>query len=252
MADQRIVLVIGGGQGIGKAMAERFASAGDRVVVADLDAGNAGAVADAIGGWASRVDVTDEASVIALFDDLIAREGRVDVVATAAGIFQFGAGIADVALADWEHVLRVNLTGAFLCTREAARRMKPHSGASVVIISSGAATIASQNQVAYNSSKAGLAHFTHSAAIDLCDVGIRVNAVAPGPVESPMTAKFTPERRAYMEAGVPLGRFASAAEVAGAAYFLASADAAYITGEIVAVDGGFVVAGRLARHVPPQ
>lgn len=250
MSDQRVALVIGGGQGIGKAIAERFAREGDRVVVADLPSGQAGAVAAAVGARALDVDVTDEASVIALFDNVMANEGRIDVVANAAGILRLGTNLVDVSLADWKAVLDVNLTGSFLCTREGARRMRPHSDGSIVIISSGAATIANQNQVAYNSSKAGLAHFVRSAAIDLCETGIRVNAVAPGPIESPMTRAFTPERLAYMAAGVPVGRLGRPEEVASAAYFLASPEAGYISGEILAVDGALTVAGRLARNLP--
>jgi NAD(P)-dependent dehydrogenase (short-subunit alcohol dehydrogenase family) len=246
----RVVLAIGAGQGIGRAVAERFARAGDRLVVADRSEENARAVAQSVSGRGDVVDVTDEASVIALFDRVMATEGRIDVMVNSAGILHFNTNLVDVTLADWDALMRVNLTGTFLCAREAARRMVPHSGASIVNISSGASAVANQNQVAYNSSKAGVAHFTRSAAMDLADMGIRVNAVSPGPVESPMTQAFSSERLAYMASGVPLSRLALPEEVAGAAFYLASAEAAYVTGADLVIDGGTTVAGRLARHLP--
>lgn len=250
MNSSRIVVAIGAGQGIGKAVAERFGRAGDRLVVADRVEENAHAVAQSVAGRGDVVDVSDEASVIGLFDRLMAREGRIDVMVNSAGILHFNTPLLEVELADWDALLRINLTGSFLCTREAARRMAPHSGASIVNISSGASMVANQNQVAYNSSKAGVAHFTRSAAMDLADLGIRVNAVSPGPVESPMTRAFSQERLAYMASGVPLSRLALPEEVASAAFYLASAEAGYITGADLVVDGGVTVAGRLARHLP--
>lgn len=250
MKSSRVVLAIGAGQGIGKAVAERFAKNGDRLVVADQNEGNARAVAEAISGRGDVVDVSDEASVIGLFDRLMARESRLDIMINSAGILHFNTNLLDVTLPDWDKLLRINLTGTFLCTREAARRMVPHSGASIVNISSGASAVANQNQVAYNTSKAGVAHFTRSAAMDLADLGIRVNAVSPGPIESPMSKTFSAERLAYMASGVPLSRLGLPEEVAGAAFYLASEEAAYITGADLVIDGGTTVAGRLARHLP--
>jgi len=250
MKSSRVVLAIGAGQGIGKAVAERFAQNGDRLIVADQNEENARAVAKAISGRGDVVDVSDEASVIGLFDRLMAREGRLDVMINSAGILHFNTNLLDVALSDWDRLMRINLTGTFLCTREAARRMVPHSGASIVNISSGASAVANQNQVAYNTSIAGVAHFTRSAAMDLADLGIRVNAVSPGPIESPMSKTFSAERLAYMASGVPLSRLGLPEEVAGAAFYLASAEAAYITGADLVIDGGVTVAGRLARHLP--
>jgi 3-oxoacyl-[acyl-carrier protein] reductase len=243
-------VVVGAGQGIGKAVAERFAARGDRIVAADLVESKANMVATLIAGRGAGVDVTDEASVAQLFDTVIEQEGRLDVVVSTAGILRFGTNLLNVALSEWEEVVRVNLTGGFLCAREAARRMAPHSGASIVIVSSGAGTIANQNQVAYNSSKAGLSHFIRSAAMDLADLGIRVNGIAPGPIATPMTDAFSEDRRAYMASGVPLARLGRSDEIASAAFFLASYEADYITGEIIAIDGGVTVAGRLARHLP--
>lgn len=250
MTNSRVVLAIGAGQGIGKAVAERFAKNGDRLVVADQNEGNVRAVAEAISGRGDVVDVSDEASVIGLFDRLMARESRLDIMINSAGILHFNTNLLDVTLPDWDKLLRINLTGTFLCTREAARRMAPHSGASIVNISSGASAVANQNQVAYNTSKAGVAHFTRSAAMDLADLGIRVNAVSPGPIESPMSKTFSAERLAYMASGVPLSRLGLPEEVAGAAFYLASEEAAYITGADLVIDGGTTVAGRLARHLP--
>ncbi len=250
MTGKRVVLAIGAGRGIGKAVAERFGRNGDRVIVADQDEENALTIAKAVSGRGDVVDVSDEASVLGLFDRLMDREGRLDVMINSAGILHFNTNLLDVALSDWDTLLRINLTGVFLCTREAARRMTPHSGASIVNISSGASAVANQNQVAYNTSKAGVAHFTRSAAMDLADIGIRVNAVSPGPVESAMTKAFSAERLAYMASGVPLSRLGLPEEVAGAAFYLASPEAAYITGADLVIDGGVTVAGRLARHLP--
>lgn len=253
MEAPRVVVVMGGGQGIGCAIAQRFANAGYRVVVADIVQENAEYVATAIGGAGYVVDICDELSVGGLLDAVIASETRIDVLVNAAGIFRFGSNLLDTGLFEWEEVLRVNLTGTFICAREAARRMKAHSGASIVNISSGSALLANENAVAYSSSKAGVAHFTRCAAMDLAGIGIRVNAVSPGPTASPMTmTAHSAERRAEISARVPLARFARAEEIAGAVLFLASEEASFITGEVIVVDGGVSVAGRLARGVSAQ
>lgn len=248
MKNRRIVLVIGGGRGIGEAVARRFATAGDRVAVADFDGESAKTLAAELGGTGHAVEVRDERSVMDLFNDVINQHGRLDVMVNSAAIFRFGTSLRDLSLAEWREVVDVNLTGTFLCMREAARRMEDHCGASIINFSSGSGARANPSTGSYGASKAGVSHLTRIAAIELAERGIRVNAISPGPTLTPMlTAAHDPSRQASIAKAIPLGRISEPEDIAGTAFFLASSEARFITGEVLNVDGGSSVAGRLVQ-----
>jgi len=240
----KVAIVTGGGSGIGRAAALRFAAEGAAVLVADVAGATAEAVAKeatAAGGRAlgTAVDVTDRDQVIAMVERAVAEFGGVDVLMTAAGIIAFG----DVTETDpdvWERVLAVNLTGAYLCARAVIPLMVARGGGSIVTISSSTgAHDAAPGTAAYIASKGGVAMLTKAMAVDHAAAGVRVNAIAPGPTATPMLqAVMSPdELRAFGQA-MPIGRLADPAELAAAALFLASDDASYVTGAVFAVDGG--------------
>ena len=171
------------------------------------------------------------------------RFGRLDALVNNAGIAVF-APLLETSDQDWNRVLAVNLTGPFLCTKAAAPLMREHGGGAIVNITSISAVRASTLRSAYGTSKAGLAHLTKQLAVELASLGIRVNGVAPGPVETAMAkAVHTPEIRADYHDAIPLNRYGLEEELAEAVFFLCSDRASYITGQILAVDGGFDAAG---------
>lgn len=249
MENGRAVLIIGGGRGIGEAVARRFAEAGDRIAIADFEGDNARSVAEELGGVGYAVDVRDEKSVFSLFDTVSRHYGRLDVMVNSAGIFRFGTALCDLSLAQWQEVIDVNLTGTFLCMREAARRMEAHSGASIINFSSGSGARANPKTASYGASKAGVSHLTRIAAIELAERGIRVNAISPGPTLTPMlTAAHDVSRQSSIATAIPLGRISRPDDIAGTVLFIASSEAAFITGEVLNIDGGSSVAGRLIRE----
>ena len=170
------------------------------------------------------------------------RFGRLDALVNNAGVARF-APIMETSETDWKRILDVNLTGPFLCTRAAVPLMGEHGGA-IVNITSISAVRASTLRSAYGTSKAALAHLTKQLAVELASAGIRVNAVAPGPVETAMARDVhTPEIRADYHDAIPLNRYGLEEELAEAIFFLCSDRASYITGQVLAVDGGFDAAG---------
>jgi meso-butanediol dehydrogenase/(S,S)-butanediol dehydrogenase/diacetyl reductase len=240
----KVAVVTGGGSGIGRATALRFAAEGAAVLVADVAGATAEAVAiraTAAGGTAlgMAVDVTDRDQVAAMVDRAVASFGGVDVLVTAAGIIAFG-DVVQTEPEVWERVLAVNLTGAYLCARAAIPVMAARGGGAIVTISSSTgAHDAAPGTAAYVASKGGVAMLTKAMAVDHAAAGVRVNAIAPGPTATPMLrAVMSPdELRAFGQA-MPVGRLADPAELAAAALFLASDDASYVTGAVFAVDGG--------------
>jgi meso-butanediol dehydrogenase / (S,S)-butanediol dehydrogenase / diacetyl reductase len=240
----KVAVVTGGGSGIGRATALRFAAEGAAVLVADVAGATAEAVAiraTAAGGTAlgMAVDVTDRDQVAAMVDRAVASFGGVDVLVTAAGIIAFG-DVVQTEPEVWERVLAVNLTGAYLCARAAIPVMAARGGGAIVTISSSTgAHDAAPGTAAYVASKGGVAMLTKAMAVDHAAAGVRVNAIAPGPTATPMLqAVMNPdELRAFGQA-MPVGRLADPAELAAAALFLASDDASYVTGAVFAVDGG--------------
>ena len=241
----RTVLITGAARGIGLATARRFLSEGWRAALLDID-GPAQVQATAALGQPDRVlaltaDVADEAQVAAAFDAARARFGRLDALVNNAGVAVFKP-ILDTTPAEWARVLDVNLTGPFLCARAAVPLMS--RGGAVVNIASISGQRASTLRVAYGTSKAGLMHLTKQMAAELAALGIRANCVAPGPVDTAMAkAVHTPEIRADYHDAIPLNRYGREDEIADAIFWLCSERASYVTGQTLAVDGGFEATG---------
>jgi NAD(P)-dependent dehydrogenase (short-subunit alcohol dehydrogenase family) len=246
-APQHVALVTGAARGIGLAVAKRFLADGWRVALLDIEgallqAAVAG-LANPDATMALHCDVSDAAAVADAIAKVEAGFGRLDALVNNAGIAVF-APLLETSDADWKRVLEVNLTGPFLCTKAAAPLMREHGGGAIVNITSISAVRASTLRSAYGTSKAGLAHLTKQLAVELAALGIRVNGVAPGPVDTAMAkAVHTPEIRADYHDAIPLNRYGLEEELAEAVFFLCSDRASYITGQILAVDGGFDAAG---------
>jgi NAD(P)-dependent dehydrogenase (short-subunit alcohol dehydrogenase family) len=242
-----IAWVTGAARGIGRATAERFLAEGWSVALLDSDGANLattlGELAQPARTLALPADVADPEAVAAAAAAILARFGRLDALVNNAGIAVFGP-ILETTLADWRRVLDVNLTGPFLTAQAAAPIMAAGGGGAIVNITSISGLRASTLRVAYGTSKAGLAHLTKQQAVEFGELGIRVNAVAPGPVDTAMAkAVHTPEIRADYHDAMPLNRYGLERELAAAIFWLCSAEASFVTGQVLAVDGGFEAAG---------
>jgi NAD(P)-dependent dehydrogenase (short-subunit alcohol dehydrogenase family) len=243
----KVALVTGAARGIGLATAKRFLAEGWRVALLDIERellnDAVASLKQAESTLSLPCDVSDAAAVAAAVDAVGKRFGRLDALVNNAGVAVF-APLLETSDADWSRILAVNLTGPFLCTKAAAPLMREHGGGAIVNITSISAVRASTLRSAYGTSKAGLAHLTKQLAVELASLGIRVNAVAPGPVDTAMAkAVHTAEIRADYHDAIPLNRYGLEEELAEAVFFLASERASYITGQILAVDGGFDAAG---------
>jgi NAD(P)-dependent dehydrogenase (short-subunit alcohol dehydrogenase family) len=233
------VLVTGGASGIGAAVAQRLAAEGARVVAADLAAPETGFALPEPGGIAPlRMDVSDEASVAEGF----ARLATLDGLFHAAGIAK-DVPFLDTSLDLFDRTIAVNLRGTFLVGQAAARLMRGRGG-SIVNVASVSGMRGNVGRAAYGASKGGVVLLSQVMAVDLAAENIRVNVIAPGPIETPMvTAVHAPEMRAVWESHIPLRRYGTPEEVANAALFLLSDESGYVTGHVLAVDGGFVGSG---------
>lgn len=239
----KVALVTGAARGIGLATARRFLADGWQIALLDIDGDNLHRTMAGIARpdvtLALECDVSDPQAVAGAFAALVERFGRLDALVNNAGIAIFGP-ILQTSFADWSRVLAVNLSGPFLCAQAAAALMRDNGGGAIVNITSISGLRASTLRVAYGTSKAGLAHLTKQQAVEFSSYGIRVNAVAPGPVDTAMAkAVHTPEIRADYHDHMPLNRYGREEELAEAVYFLCSERASYITGQVLAVDGGF-------------
>lgn len=240
------VLITAGASGVGLAMAHAFADTGARVWVVDVDGA---ALAKCPSGWQREtVDVTDEASVAALFAQIGETWGGLDVLCANAGIAGPTALIEDVALADWRACLAVNLDGAFLSAKYAAPMMKAQKSGAILVTSSTAGQYGYPNRAPYGAAKWGVIGLSKTLAMELGPFGIRANAICPGAVEGPRmegvlmreaTAKGMTRDQVYdgYAAGTSMGRFVEGCDVAAMAVFLASDAARLISGQVIAVDG---------------
>ncbi len=240
----RVALVTGAARGIGLATARRFLAEGWRVALLDIDGETLARTHRALPADATmaiRCDVADVAGVAAALARIAREFGRLDALVNNAGIAIFKP-ILEVSYEDWSRVLAVNLTGPFLCAQAAAPLMRDSGGGAIVNITSISGLRASTLRTAYGTSKAALAHLTQQQAVELAALGIRVNAVAPGPVDTAMAkAVHTPDIRAAYHDAIPLNRYGLEEELAEAIFFLCGERASYITGQTLAVDGGMVM-----------
>jgi 3-oxoacyl-[acyl-carrier protein] reductase len=227
----RSVLVTGGNRGIGLAIAQSFAAAGDRVAITH----RSGEQPEGLFGV--RCDVTDPAQVDRAFDEVAEHQGPVEVLVANAGITQ-DTLLLRMSDSDWDTVIDTNLSGSFRVARRAAKGMLRLRKGRIIFISSVVGLLGSAGQVNYAASKAGLVGMARSIARELGSRGITANVVAPGFVETEMTAALPAEKQAEYKAQIPLQRYAAAGEVAAVVRFLASDGAGYVTGAVVPVDGG--------------
>jgi NAD(P)-dependent dehydrogenase (short-subunit alcohol dehydrogenase family) len=242
-----VAVITGGARGIGLAIGQWFLAHGHRVALIDIDADTL-AKTDAALNDPEHVlsvlcDVSNPQQVQAAVDKIAATFGRIDALVNNAGVAVFKP-IAETSFEEWRHVLGTNLDGAFLCTQACAPVMIKTGGGGIVNIASISGLRASTLRVAYGTSKAALIHLTKQQAVELGNVGIRVNAIAPGPVETEM-AKLVHSvaiRSDYYDA-IPLNRYGTTEEIASVVGFLCSPAASYVNGQFLAVDGGFDSAG---------
>lgn len=241
----KTAIVTGAAGGLGSAICRLFAREGAAVAVADLDLEGARALAGEIaaaGGRALpvRADVTSAEDIAEMTEAAVrfAGEGGVSILVNNAGIAGLGA-VTEISEEDWNRVLAVNLTGAYLCSRRAIPEMIRAGGGSIVCVSSVAGVIAQAGQAAYHASKHGLVGLVRAMALDHAGDGIRVNAVCPGAVDTPLLSPLTGERRASLAARHALGRIARPEEIAAAVLYLAGDESSFTTGAALLADGGW-------------
>ncbi len=245
----KTAVITGGASGIGRAAAELFAAAGARVTIADRDEAGAVATAGAIvaaGGIADSVavDVADEASIDAAFARVAGKRGAPDILVANAGM-NIRKPSVEIARAEWDQVVSVNMTGVFLCARAAARRMIAAKRGGAIVVTASIMSLSGGGlypNIAYQTTKGALVNMTRALAVEWAGAGIRVNAVAPTWVRTSFIAPLLADEAlmARVAAMTPLGRIAEPEEVAAAMLFLASPAAAMVTGHTLPVDGGFL------------
>jgi NAD(P)-dependent dehydrogenase (short-subunit alcohol dehydrogenase family) len=252
----KVALVTGAGQGIGQAIARRFAAAGAAVAVADLVREKAEAVAAEIiqqGGRAApfQADVSDQKQVEAMIRGTLAELGGIDILVNNAGIGHVKAFL-ETPLGEWQKVLDVNLTGTFLCAQAAAREMVARGSGIIINIGSISGERGGTGRAAYGAAKAGVILLTKVMAVELAALGVRVNCLSPGPTETEQVRQChdAATRDAYYRL-LPIKRYAQPEEIAAAALFLASPEASFVSGHVLNVDGGFGAGGLIFDSTDP-
>ncbi len=247
--ERKVAFVTGASSGIGRATALAFARAGASVAAVDIDGGGAAATArqiDELGGRALPLtcDVSSEADVEAAVKATTDEFGRLDAAFNNAGIEQPVAALADITASEFERLVAINLRGVFLCMQSQVPAMLAGDGGTIVNTASGAGVVGIAGQAAYCASKFGVVGMTKAAALDYAAMGVRVNAVCPGIVETPMMDRFTggtEEGRARVVAQEPIGRMGSPDEIADAVLWLSSDSSSFVVGHALVVDGGQTV-----------
>lgn len=239
----KVAIITGGASGIGLATARRFAAEGAFVVIADMDPDAGEAAAREVSGEFRTVNVADEAAVNTLFDGVAADHGRIDIAFNNAGISPAADdSIETTELPAWDLVQDVNLKSVYLCSRAALRHMVPAGRGSIINTASFVALLGSAtSQISYTASKGGVLAMSRELGVQFARQGIRVNALCPGPVNTPLLQELfakDPERAQRRLVHVPMGRFAEPEELAAAVAFLASDDSSFITASAFVVDGG--------------
>jgi len=239
---EKVAIVTGGGRGIGRAIALKLAEEGATVVVTDILEKEAQAVAGEIkaaGGQSLAVmaDVSLAADVARLVEETIKACGRVDILVNNAGIARDKL-LLRMSEEDWDRVIDVDLKSVFLCTKAVLRPMVKQRRGRIISLSSIAGITGNKGQANYASAKAGIIGFTRTVAREVGSHGVTANAVAPGFIETDMTGQMKEDWRQEIKRNIPLGRFGTPRDVAGAVAFLASDEAGYITGQVLGVDGG--------------
>jgi NAD(P)-dependent dehydrogenase (short-subunit alcohol dehydrogenase family) len=247
--EDRTAIVTGAARGIGLACAQRLAAEGARVLLCDV-APEVAAAASALDQPHATADVSTAAGVEALFDCADRELGGLDILVNNAGVMSKPASLVDLEEAEFDRVMGVNLKSALLATQAAARRMIPRRGGAIVNLTSVTAVIAGGDQIPYTVSKSAVKQLTANTALSLAPYGIRVNAVGPGVIETPMAAAVTGaggEALGKVLSRTPLGRLGRPEEIAAVVAFLASDDASYITGQTIFADGGRLVLAYFAE-----
>ncbi len=241
----KTALITGSARGIGKAIAERFAGLGAKIVISDvlLDLAEATAAEFKSKGYeaiAVKANVTDAGEVAHLIDETVARFQTLDILVNNAGITR-DTLLVRMSEEDWDKVLDINLKGAFLVTQAAAKIMMKQRSGRIINISSVVGRMGNAGQANYAASKAGLIGLTKAVAKELAGRNVTVNAVAPGYIATEMTEKLSPAAKEAFLANIPLKRAGSPGDIAGVVAFLASDDASYITGQVIGIDGGLLM-----------
>jgi 3-oxoacyl-[acyl-carrier protein] reductase len=247
----QVAVVTGAGRGIGRAIAQAYFRAGADVAVVDVNVDSTMATVESFGEHAGLrglpivADVSQRASVEELIERTSRHFGRLDVLVNNAGIVHESPNFLEVTDAEWQFTLDTNLTGTFLCSQMAGRVMAAARGGVIVNMTSIGAMRPSPGGAAYQASKGGIISLTRAMAVNLAPYGIRVNAIAPGVIQTAMTpaANVDGEAQARLLARIPSDRLGQPEDVAGAAVFLASPAAAYISGQVLVVDGGAMILG---------
>jgi NAD(P)-dependent dehydrogenase (short-subunit alcohol dehydrogenase family) len=250
--DGKVCVITGAGGGMGADAAVRFAEEGARIVVADVDAVAADTVADAVGGLAVRVDVGEEESVRAMYAAAAEHFGGIDVLYNNAGISPADdASVLDTSVEAWERVQAVNTRGVFLCCKHGIPHLLERGGGSVINVASFVALVgAATSQISYTASKGAVLSLSKELGVQFARQGVRVNALCPGPVETPLLLRIWSETPGAAErrlVHVPMGRMAKPREIVNAALFLASDEASYVNAATFVVDGGLT-----AAYVTPE